>query len=525
MFYIDESQEVGTLHMGSSKYIILRRSSDGMKIVNDSAVLINKTSFPYNKGSYGINLLNHKLNPGDIIITGSDGLWNNVNKTEVISIVKGDSMTLKEIADRIAFKAREVVIHKRSKNQVNKKQKESEQIDEKKKLADISVVVARVVTSELNEHSRSMKRKEDESFLLYSVFKWVLITLCTAIAFLFYTFTQVPDDMTYRGWITRPISRIFGQIGGITVPRFLRTLAYGSFCKYYKINTSEILYPLSEFKNFKEFFTRKLKEGLRPFAEPSNDSLLCSPADATVLASGEVKDDKIYCVKGHTYPIGEMLYGKEYAMATSKELFPSLSKDPSITLYYVVLYLSPSDYHRYHSPTSLLLKERCHVIGYLNPVKPVFLLKNKVGLKDNERVSMFGQWEMGEMVMTFVGALNVGCMDFHFDPEVKTNMPDPSISDYSLRKDYRESLVENKENFEKAKRLGNNWSEIHECDIKTNYKEKASGIFVNKGEEMGMFNFGSTIVMIFCAKKGQKFMFETGSHLKVGQPIFPEPSN
>ena len=55
---------------------------------------------------------------------------------------------------------------------------------------------------------------------------------------------------------------------------------------------------------------------------------------------------------------------------TSSEIFPRLEKNLT---FYCVLYLSPGDYHRFHSPGTLTLKERWHIVGYLNPVKPSYL--------------------------------------------------------------------------------------------------------------------------------------------------------
>ena len=144
------------------------------------------------------------------------------------------------------------------------------------------------------------------------------------------------------------------------------------------MNQEEIKLPLADFKNFKEFFAREFKSGLRPFYNPNDNSILCSPADSTVVAYGEVIDSKINCVKGHSYSVGELLYGEKYAAADIKKLFTSLETNPNQTLYYAVLYLPPYDLHRYYSPTTLFLKERRHVVGLLNPVKPKYLLKHRV---------------------------------------------------------------------------------------------------------------------------------------------------
>jgi len=402
---------------------------------------------------------------------------------------------------------------------------------------------------------------------------------------------------------------------GIPIPEFMRPFLYGTFCKIYKVNTDDIKLPIEKYKTFKEFFTRELKPNARPFAEPNNNSVLCAPADSAVLAYGEVTNNMIHCVKGHSYTVGEFLYGGRFKNADIKKIFPSLEKNPNQSLYYTVFYLSPSDYHRYHCPTSILFKSRSHVIGYLNPVMPSYLLSHKLGLKDNERVTVKGDWEQGEIAVTLVGATNVGSMNLHFDEDVKTNMPNPYKTDYGLIKSYQSGIKENgfvaeelniannttleqltklwgdykqefalgdmvdaKVQFARRYEKHNQLSELQEMsyikigllsnieyfyspkdesslehNIYNEFKstvqrakqqydkyehsikaeeaqkfiETNEGIFVKKGNEMGMFNFGSTVVLVFTAPKDQKFNINIKDKVKVGQKVFPiknEPS-
>jgi phosphatidylserine decarboxylase len=86
----------------------------------------------------------------------------------------------------------------------------------------------------------------------------------------------------------------------------------------------------------------------------------------------------IHCVKGHSYSVGELLVGSKEGVGLTASLFPSLAREPDRCLYYVVFYLSPADYHHYYTPTSVVLKERHHVIGLLNPVMPKYLLSHTV---------------------------------------------------------------------------------------------------------------------------------------------------
>ena len=88
---------------------------------------------------------------------------------------------------------------------------------------------------------------------------------------------------------------------------------------------------------------------------------------------------------------------------------------------YMVIYLSPADYHRFHSPAIHTGDYRRHVVGYLSPVKPSHVNKHKDVFKNNERVNIFGRWEQGFYFESAVGATNVGSIKLDFDTEVLTN--------------------------------------------------------------------------------------------------------
>ena len=131
---------------------------------------------------------------------------------------------------------------------------------------------------------------------------------------------------------------------------------------------SEIEAPMSQFTTFQQFFTRNIKKQSRPILDDSNNSIV-SPADSRVLIFGDVKDGKIECVKGITYTVDELITGN------NEKLQPLIkSKD----LKYIVLYLSPGDYHHYHSPINATFTDRIYIPGFLEPVKPSYIEKHKV---------------------------------------------------------------------------------------------------------------------------------------------------
>lgn len=160
---------------------------------------------------------------------------------------------------------------------------------------------------------------------------------------------------------------------GVPIPWVLRMPIFLSYSKLYGVNLKECERPLDSYGTFNAFFTRRLKPTVRPVSRPADSASLVSPCDCTVLACGNVdKNNRIRCVKGHSYPLGELLFGHRGRGLAASDIFHGTA------VYYAVLYLSPADYHRFHSPGSLAFRSRTHVSGYLNPVRPSYLLTHAV---------------------------------------------------------------------------------------------------------------------------------------------------
>ena len=156
-------------------------------------------------------------------------------------------------------------------------------------------------------------------------------------------------------------------------------------------------------------------------------------------------------------------------------------------LYYCVVYLAPGDYHRFHSPVNWLVERRRHFAGELYSVSP-YLQKRLPGLFTlNERVVLLGRWRWGFFSMTPVGATNVGSIKINFDKELRTNS---LTTDTTADKEAEEALER-----------GKTYSGFAEATY-----EGASafmkGFALKRGEEMGGFQLGSTIVLVFEAPKG-----------------------
>jgi phosphatidylserine decarboxylase len=175
--------------------------------------------------------------------------------------------------------------------------------------------------------------------------------------------------------------------------------------------------------------------------------------------------------------------------------YSRLTSEHRTALYYVVVYLAPGDYHRFHSPTAWVAEKRRHFAGELYSVSP-YLQRTLPGLFTlNERVVLLGRWRWGFFSFTPVGATNVGSIKINFDKELRTN---------SLTTDTEADRAA-----EEAAKRGEPYSGFAEATY-----EGASPILhghaLRRGEEMGGFQLGSTVVLVFEAPKGQRPSLDEG---------------
>lgn len=174
--------------------------------------------------------------------------------------------------------------------------------------------------------------------------------------------------------------------------------------------------------------------------------------------------------------------------------YPKSDKVPT-SLYYCVIYLAPGDYHRFHSPVSWVVEKRRHFAGELYSVSP-YLQRTLPGLFTlNERVVLLGRWRWGFFSYTPVGATNVGSIRVNFDAELRTN---------SLTTDTAADRAA-----EEAADRGEQYSGFAEATYEGASK-LLKGHALSRGEEMGGFQLGSTIVLVFEAPKGRRKSFDEG---------------
>ena len=226
------------------------------------------------------------------------------------------------------------------------------------------------------------------------------------------------------------------RLGGLT------TSVIRWFVGRYNVNMAEAANPdIASYTSFNDFFTRALKPGARPLAQAD---LIC-PVDGAISQFGPIAKDQVFQAKGHTYSTTALVGGDAAAAARFDNG------------HFATLYLSPRDYHRIHMPCAGELTRMVHVPGDLFSVNPT-TARGVPGLfARNERVVCFFESAQGPFVLVLVGATIVGSMATVWHGQV--NPPRTGV----LRQwDYAPGQVS-----------------------------------LQKGDEMGRFLLGSTVVMLF----------------------------
>ena len=275
----------------------------------------------------------------------------------------------------------------------------------------------------------------------------------------------------------RTRSRVLGSLMEQTVPVFMRVPLFKMFAYMYGVNLSEVRYPLESYPNFQEFFSRSLREGVRPI-ESTSPAVLVAPCDGEVLTLGELTEhnSRIPQVKGATYNLKSFL-------GTDPFKFKQTQKDTVIR--YAVIYLAPGDYHRFHAPTDFNVNVGRHFSGEVLPVNKILVSWFSDLFALNERVVLSGDWNNGlQLHYGIVAAYNVGKIALAFDDKLKTN-------ELRAIPVYRGGEVQTK-------------------PFTENFKH---------GDLLGSFKLGSTIVLVLECHKDTTFSIKAGDKLRMGQVI------
>ncbi|KRW98485.1 hypothetical protein PPERSA_03316 [Pseudocohnilembus persalinus] len=280
----------------------------------------------------------------------------------------------------------------------------------------------------------------------------------------------------------------------------MRNFLYGQWVSNYGVIKEDMILPLEEYNNFREFFTRKVQ----PREISQNKDELVAPADSKILQISEINGDSNVLVKGINYSLGEFLTGiKDYKM--EGDVLESMKKaqDKSKSkIYQAIFYLNPGDYHRYHSPCEMLVKRAWHIVGYLAPVKESYIGKTPRVYETNERIALVGEYDQGFISNVYVGATNVGSMTLTFDKNLETNRP--------LGLDFQKSNI--REYNQKENQANKN-------QLDPIYNQKENGILVPKGAECGIFQLGSTVVLLFETQDNVEFLYKPGDKIRYGTPF------
>ena len=235
----------------------------------------------------------------------------------------------------------------------------------------------------------------------------------------------------------------------------------------YGVNMAEAkVQDIEYYKSFNQFFTRELADGVRPIT-PVAHAIAC-PADGVVSQAGVIRDGQIFQAKGHHYSAEELLGGdSQRAAAFANGNFATI-------------YLSPKDYHRLHMPITGTLREMIHIPGRLFSVNGTTVENVPNLFARNERVACIFDTQAGPMALILVGAIFVSSVETTWHGVVTP----PTLQEPRT------------------------WT----------YQDSAP--VIEKGLEMGRFNMGSTIIVLFAENKtAWDTTFQAGQAVKLGQAI------
>jgi len=224
------------------------------------------------------------------------------------------------------------------------------------------------------------------------------------------------------------------------------------FVRHYRVDMSlaENEDPTS-YQNFNHFFTRPLKPLVRPLCDEPN-SVAC-PVDGTISQMGTIEADRIFQAKGHSFTLGPLLaYRSPWVENFHDGQF-------------VTIYLSPKDYHRIHMPIDGTLKQMSYVPGTLFSVSPLTTRMVPDLFARNERVLCFFETAVGPMALIMVGAMIVGSIETTWQGKIS-----PPHGKETKHWQYNSPYT---------------------------HPSRSGPYHLRKGAEVGRFNMGSTIILLF----------------------------
>lgn len=244
----------------------------------------------------------------------------------------------------------------------------------------------------------------------------------------------------------------------------LTTAAIRRFAKMFDVDMQDAVQPsLEHYKTFNAFFTRELKPDARPITNGEGE--VACPADGRISAIGDIEAGRVFQAKNRDYSLLTLLGGDESAAQRLQ--------NGSFT----TIYLSPRDYHRLHMPLDGSLLNQTHVPGRLFSVGPHTVRTLPNLFARNERVVAQFETSTGLMALVLVGAINVAAIE-----TVWHGLITPPKGKQISRIDYDEHSIS-----------------------------------LNRGDEMGRFNMGSTIIVLLENKAKWRVDMQSGDSVRMGQ--------
>jgi phosphatidylserine decarboxylase len=223
------------------------------------------------------------------------------------------------------------------------------------------------------------------------------------------------------------------------------------FARQYQVDMSlAVNEDLTSYENFNEFFTRPLKSEVRPVC--SDPDCVACPVDGAVSQAGVIDNESMIQAKGHYYSLAQLL-------ASQTEWVDKFRNGGFATIY-----LSPRDYHRIHMPIDGELKQMTYVPGKLFSVSPATTREIPELFARNERVLCLFDTAFGPLAVILVGAMIVGGIETVWHGTITPPH---------------------------GKRLSH-WR-YSQPDNATDSRR----VTLKKGDELGRFNMGSTVILLF----------------------------
>lgn len=257
------------------------------------------------------------------------------------------------------------------------------------------------------------------------------------------------------------LSRLLARLAEARRP-WLKNLLIRSFVKHYNVDLTLAQHTSPcEYANFNEFFTRPLKAGARPIAE--NKNAIVAPADGVISQLGQVSNGSLIQAKGHDFSVASLLNDVPLANKFADGAF-------------FTIYLSPKDYHRVHMPMAGQLTRCTYIPGKLFSVNNATAARIPGLFARNERLVCVFDSAHGPVAVVLVGAMLVAGIETV-------------------------------------------WQDAWRPRILATHNYQGQSLAYAKGEEIGRFKFGSTVIVLLPKPAIFANGFTAGSAVCMGESL------